>query len=43
MNSEESAKVIALLEEIRACQTQQLAHQREVLDLQRKLLAIARN
>jgi murein L,D-transpeptidase YcbB/YkuD len=36
MTTEESAKVVALLEELRAGQQQQLAQQLEALELQRK-------
>ncbi len=40
MNAEESAKIVALLEEIRAGQKQQLAHQLEALELQRKQFTV---
>ena len=40
MNDEESTKIVALLEEIRAGQTQQLANQLEGLELQRKQFAV---
>jgi len=40
MNTEESAKLLLLLEEIRAGQKMQLEHQREVLELQRKQFTV---
>jgi len=40
MNAEESARVLALLEEMRAGQKQQIAQQLEALELQRKQFSV---
>jgi hypothetical protein len=40
MNTDEAAKIARLLEELREGQKQQLEHQREALDLQRKQYAV---
>lgn len=40
MNTEESAKLIALLEELRAGQKLQIEQQREALDLQRQQFSV---